>query len=418
MVSMKRVVPEREHKNAKTEEQFSRSALAGECGEQPQQAGRCFSVWLLFLLSLVLCPEPVHCQTGQAGQTGARSVSNTRQTGEHAAVKSPALSDGFKCLYGGELNRALEIFNTLARERPDSAAAHYGRARALKEMGRREDAIKEFKIALFLKPADELSEICKEQLRQLGVPDNKRPSTATLSGSVSTSVPKSAATSLSKPASASSNSASSSGGPAVLRTQDAEDSINKILKQSVDRIHDIQSSSEAYASRTYRDKTDAQSKFIEQAKKEADELLNSGYGRGRFRFSTLSRDDIAQRLAELQYKSSSALDRSKSDLNQRRYEAELRSLGIKQSAEGLESQMLKKPSETSGVFLVPQGTNLYVRNYGHFDPVMPEPPEPLHAVPLKLPQVQQIQDEEKRKKNEQTGKKKALKKQTNQNAAP
>jgi len=107
--------------------------------------------------------------------------------------------------------------------------------------------------------------------------------------------------------------------------------------------------------------------------------------------------DIKAHEAEVQYKAASQMAAARADFEMRRNEADKRAEGVKESAAGLESQMLSRPAETSGVFLVPSGTNLYVRNYAHFDPVMPEPPQALHAVPLVLPQVLKIKEEEHRR---------------------
>lgn len=295
---------------------------------------------------------------------------NTSGAASELDSPSSACSDGFKALRDGDAVKALQVFNAACRERPDSVEAHFGRARALAQLGRKEEATKEFKLVLLLNPASELKAAAQDQLNSLkpkgeGAKQKRK-----------------------EPVSAGTN---------TVRPQDVEGSISKMLKQSEERINSIQSSSESYANSVFNARSDAHSKAMEMAQQEAEEMRRMKVRFGRRFIPAFSEADIRQRQAELMYKSASALDRAKADYENRKQEAETRSMGVKASVEGLESQMINKPSETSGVFLLPAGTNLYVRNYGHFDPVMPEAPEPLHAVPLKMPQLLKAAEEAQKK---------------------
>ncbi|MBX9685183.1 MAG: tetratricopeptide repeat protein [Candidatus Obscuribacterales bacterium] len=247
--------------------------------------------------------------------------------------------------------KALEHFNKLARENPASAEAHFGRASALIELGREAEAEKEMKLVLLLNPSASLAKSCREKMQSLGIKDE------TDGGAAESPAPS----------------------PASVRGQDVESSISKILQQSEEKIKGIQSDSETYARSIYNSRSKAHDRLIEDLRRESDEFKRNR------RVSRFADADFKQSQAEIQFRSQSSLLKARSDYDIRKQEAQLRSLGIKESAEGLESQMTTKPSESSGVFLVPTGTNLYVRNYGHFDPILPEPPEELHAVPIKLP---------------------------------
>lgn len=282
-----------------------------------------------------------------------------------------SFADGQKALKDGDNIKALDIFNAAAREHPDNADAHFGRASVLSRLGRKDEAVKEFKLTLLLNPTDDVARSCREKLSALGI----------------------------KSDAAHRSSAPVATAPLTVRTHDVEDSISKILKQSEEKITDIHNGSESFASSVYNARSDAHNRAMERARQEAEEMRQAKIRFGRRLIPAFTEDQIRERQAELQYKSASALERAKSDYEARKQEAESRALGVKDTAEGLESQMINKPSETSGVFLVPNGTNLYVRNYGHFDPVMPEPPEALHAVPLKLPQVLRMQAEQAKKKD-------------------
>lgn len=284
---------------------------------------------------------------------------NNAMARDNSTEQAPFAS-AYAALEQKDHKKALELFNAAAREFPDSAHAHYGRALSLNELGRKEEAIKEFKLTLLLNAPEQIGKNCKEKISVLE--GAKHPVH---------------------------NSAPACPAPTTVQPQDVESSINKILKQSEEKIGSVKASADAYADRVYSSRADAHSKLMEQSRQEAEEMRRARFVFGRHSVPLFSDAEIMQRQAEIQYKSISALDRAKADYQTRKQEAQARALSIKESAEGLESQMLSKPSDTSGVFLVPQGTNLYVRNYGHFDPVFPEPPEALHAVPLKMPSLMQ-----------------------------
>jgi tetratricopeptide (TPR) repeat protein len=294
---------------------------------------------------------------------------DTRQAASEspsAASSGEGLAEGFKAMHTGDLSKALEIFNNVARARPDSAEAHYGRARTLEYLNRQQDALKEYKIALLLNPVESLSGLCHEHIDRLSKPESL--------------------------------SAGASGAPVTINSQDVEQSINKILGESSEHIRTIQRDAEGLATTVYNSRADALNRQVEQARMEADAMRHARtYRRGRRGYPVYSEADIRAREAEVQYKAASQMAAARSDFEMRRNDADKRAAGVKASAEGLESQMLTRPSETSGVFLIPSGTNLYVRNYAHFDPVLPEPPQALHAVPLVLPQVLKIKEEEHRR---------------------
>lgn len=276
------------------------------------------------------------------------------------------IADGHKCLERGENSKALEHFNLAARMNPASVEAHYGRACTLAQLGRTEEAAKEFKLTLLLGPSEDVAKKCHEKLNASEA--KKRP--------VHAATP-----------------------PGTVQAKDVESSISKILSQSEEKIKAIHSDAETYANGIYNSRSSSLNRALEQAKAEAQEEARRTRVRGRRGYyNPYANNYLQERQQELQFAYDNQMAKAKSDFQQRRNEAESRAMGIKSSAEGLESQMINKPSETSGVYLVPTGTNLYVRNYGHFDPVLPEPPEPLHAVPLKLPQVVKMQEDSSKAK--------------------
>lgn len=76
-----------------------------------------------------------------------------------------------------------------------------------------------------------------------------------------------------------------------------------------------------------------------------------------------------------------------SSYSARSAEARRRSEALRECADALRNNMACKPSEWDGVYLSPQCTNLYVRNYVHFDAQKPEVVEPLKASQLSFSDV-------------------------------
>ena len=301
----------------------------------------------------------------RADDSAGPSVRQAASESPPTSSSGDGLAEAFKAMHTGDLSKALEIFNNVARARPDSAEAHYGRARTLEYMNHQQDALKEYKIALLLNPVESLSGLCREHIERLSKPEDLH--------------------------------AGANGAPVTMRSEDVEHSINKILGESSEHIQAIQRDAEGFATNVYNSRADALNRQVEQARMEAQAMRNAKVRRGRRSYPMYNSADIKAHEAEVQYKAASQMAAARADFEMRRNEADKRAEGVKESAAGLESQMLSRPAETSGVFLVPSGANLYVRNYAHFDPVMPEPPQALHAVPLVLPQVLKIKEEEHRR---------------------
>ena len=288
------------------------------------------------------------------------------------------MEQGLKLLGGGKFEEALEFFNQQARDCPDSAEAHLGRACALRKLNRTAEASKEYQLALLLNPNEMVQRKCAEGLKELKeLQEPKMSDSPTYPG----------------------NSANGFAGkhskdfsrleppvPSTFKSSDVEKSLGDIMKQSADRIKSVHSESEAYANNIYKSSAAVHSSALERIRREIAEMSISRAGR---RFSDPSASALQ---AELNARATRRFQSARSDYDLRRREAQSRAMGIKESAEGLQSQMMQRPSETSGIYMIPAGTNLYVRNYAHFDPVMPEPPEPLRAIPLKLPEVKQMEE--------------------------
>jgi tetratricopeptide (TPR) repeat protein len=252
----------------------------------------------------------------------------TSQTsaGEQSKETETLHKDGFRLLKLHEYAKALEAFNQSAREHPDSAEPHFGRAKALFGLGRRAEAMKELKVCLLLDPSGAMSEKCKKEIDRATSrpPDLSNPQTITSS--------------------------------------DVEKSATKITNQAADQIRLIQKqASSRLTSSPFRSNSDY--------------TVSTPYSPPYSRFSPRSSRHKSSR-REDDYRARAAAE-----------DARLRSQAIRDAAMGLSTAMATKPSESSGVYLTPHNTNLFVRNYVTFDPVRPVPPQELTATQHRLEEV-------------------------------
>jgi tetratricopeptide (TPR) repeat protein len=77
-------------------------------------------------------------------------------------------------------------------------------------------------------------------------------------------------------------------------------------------------------------------------------------------------------------------------------EARRRSQALRECADSLRTDMSTKPSQWDGIYLSPQGTNLYVRNYVTFDAQKPEVVEPLKADQLSYLDLKKLSQQKKK----------------------
>jgi tetratricopeptide (TPR) repeat protein len=251
------------------------------------------------------------------------------------------LQRGMNLLKLRDYTRALAAFNAAARENPDSAEPHFGRAKALLGLNRRVEAQKEFRLCTLLDSSPLMFRRCNKEMDISPVvpPDNT---------------------------------------PKTVTGKDVEKSATRITNQASDHIKLIQ--------------TQAQARSESLARNNPAKSIRSGKTWG---LSTSSNGDYdqTQNLSASEYlrlngtlkgwtspgRRKSGTDNSIKAISEDAYK---RSQAVRESAGGLTHAMSTKPSESSGVYLTPHGTNLYVRNYVNFDPVKPEPPESLSAKQL------------------------------------
>lgn len=92
---------------------------------------------------------------------------NAHSIGAQAFDFDPSAKEGFDLIQADRADQALEFFNKLAREKPDSADVHLGRASALRFLSRHEDAIKEYKLALQLSPSQSVAKKANDDIRAM-----------------------------------------------------------------------------------------------------------------------------------------------------------------------------------------------------------------------------------------------------------
>lgn len=107
------------------------------------------------------------------------------------------------------------------------------------------------------------------------------------------------------------------------------------------------------------------------------------------RFSVYSPDEIDAVRRLYQNRANSVRSGYKQDADNAVYEARSKALKVQESAEGLQS-LLMQPEGRGGVYLKPEGTSLYVRNYDFAPSSNPPPvlPQSLRATPAILEKFQ------------------------------
>lgn len=282
----------------------------------------------------------------------------------------PSLKPGFQLIMSGQPDKALEFFNEAAREKADMPDVHLGRACALRFLSRPEEALKEYRLALLLNPSEAVARKCNEDIKAME---------RSAADAHKVELPQ-----------------------ASIGKNDVEKSVGDIMRQSEERIKAVHKDSETYATNIYKSSMAAHYRELESIKRRAEDM--STYTRWGQRIPGIDSFSLQREQAA---RSQSRLNYARSDYEIRKREAQSKAVALKEAAEGLQSQMLQKPSESSGIYMVPNGTNLYVRNYAHFDPVVPEPPAPLQATAQKLPEVvQAAQPENTRTQNHKSKRKK------------
>ena len=276
---------------------------------------------------------------------------------EDATVKPiDAFQQGKEFMKSCRYDKALEAFNIAARENPASAEPHFARARALLGLGRREEAYKEFKLCMLLDPSGRMRHKCKSEIDFAG---------------------------LAAPLDFSNQ-------PRTITTQDLEKATTNITNQAENEIKRVQD--EAVSRGAAIRKMDA-------SVASSNPYSPSGWyvpgrpsrsGGGYISLSGTGGRTSSNWAGYPRYESN-AMRRA----TELAADARARSEAIREAASGLNESMSTRPSEYSGVYLSPHGTNLFVRNYVNFEPVRPEPPEALSAKALSLDDYRKFSSNQK-----------------------
>ncbi|MBX3075101.1 hypothetical protein KF913_14315 [Candidatus Obscuribacterales bacterium] len=244
------------------------------------------------------------------------------------------LQVGFDLLKKLEYERALAAFNIAARTNPTAAEPHFGRAKALLGLQRRDEALKEFKLCTLLDPSASNTEKCDKEIEYYTA---KAPA----------------------------------GAPLTVTSEDIEKSSTRVTNQASSRISQIHREAAArglYLGRSSLGSKSSKYRHIPVPAMPSSSLSLNGGGGG------LSAHDYFIRNGTLSGYDSRAYSRSRRyDAAAKADDARRRAEAVRDAAIGLNQAMSTKPSDSSGVYLSPHGTNLYVRNYVNFDPVKQEP---------------------------------------------
>ena len=264
------------------------------------------------------------------------------------------LQVGFDLLKKLDYERALAAFNIAARANPTAPEPHFGRAKALLGLQRRDEALKEFKLCTFLDSSTANTEKCNKEIEYY----TAKPPV---------------------------------GAPLTVTSEDIEKSSTRITNQASTRINQIRN--EAYSrgiglGRSSSSLSRNASHSIPIPSMPPSLSLN-GAGGG------MSARDYMIKNGTMRGYDSRSYNRSRAkDAAAKAEDARRRAEAVRDAAIGLNRAMSTKPSDSSGIYLSPHGTNLYVRNYVNFDPVRPEP-APAEALSAKQGSITSSASEQK-----------------------
>ncbi|MDZ4835502.1 MAG: hypothetical protein SGJ27_17140 [Candidatus Melainabacteria bacterium] len=238
-----------------------------------------------------------------------------------------SLLTGYRFMKSCSYAKALDAFNVAARENPASAEPHFGRALALIGLSRREEALKEFKLTMLLDPSSRMAHKCQREIDFGGL-----------------------------------QKIDHSNQPRNITTTDLERTTSEITNCAAKEIQRIQADTLRRA----------------ESMRKMDRQAISPYSGGGTRYSRYSRYSGDSRYSRYSrhsnsrhsnYSSGSTSGGRSSGFASRDSDSAIRARALSQdvrlrgealrdSATGLNSSMSSRPSESSGVYLTPHGTNL------------------------------------------------------------
>lgn len=230
-----------------------------------------------------------------------------------AFAMGDTLSEAIKKYHAGKINEALQLLNCAQYDVSRAAEAHYYKGCILAKLGAHADAVREFKLAKLLDHSGTYAPLAAQALQGYG--ESTQTDRAQTQAMQASAPPP----------------------PKRLATpQQVEYTAKRISNQASERI-----------SRVW---TEAR-----LPQKDLPPWMSPGYSRPSSRIPTF--DTSRYRLYDPNYV------RNSSWTGSREYEYHRqRAKGVAESADGLVSQLTRE-DDGKGVFLVPHGTNLYVRNY-------------------------------------------------------
>jgi len=280
------------------------------------------------------------------------------------AVAAAVYDDGIKEYAAGNFKQAVLLLNRAVGAEPANAMAHYYLANALVHMDEHEEAIVEYRMCLALDPNGAVSDYCKQALtsyhRNLPTTAEAKEMRDTVSGA--------------------SRKNSFADAPAQMAyrapaaASPADRSLNIIRKQ----VQTEKKKDERLAETDASDALTTAQRQVESIRANAENRIRRLYAeprtlRQQSPFAQMDLDATAQKIRDqAKEEEEMVLRQARAKADRCRQVGELRRTALDQVADDLENQ-LSDDGKYSGVRMVPEGTNLYVRSYASTPTVRPLP---------------------------------------------
>jgi tetratricopeptide (TPR) repeat protein len=280
------------------------------------------------------------------------------------ATSAAVYDDGVKEYEAGNYKKAVQLLNRAVGAEPARAMAHYYLANALVHIDEHEEAIVEYRMCLALDPSGAVSDYCKRALKSYHRKDPTAAEAKELRDTAS---------------GASQKAASPPGGAKVAyRAPSAASPADRSLTLIRKQVQTEKKKDETLAETDAADALTTAQRQVEQIRANAETRIQRLYAaprtlRQQSPFAQIDLDAAAQKIREeAKEEEEFVLRQGRQKADRCRQVGEMRRTALDQVADDLENQ-LSDDGKYSGVRMVPEGTNLYVRSYASTPTVRPLP---------------------------------------------
>lgn len=272
--------------------------------------------------------------------------------------------DAIKSYNAGEYEAAEKLLRASCRQTPSDAASHYYLANTLVHLKQHEEAIEQYRVGYALDREGRIGNYCGRALKGYGfqLPDAavSRAIAGTVSGVTSSTQKQLLA--ITPPA-------------APISMGGAQPPLNRSVTAIRKQVEFEKQKNESVAEATAADAISLARTTVRSVRENAEQQIQRLYAPQRGR-PALSPEEIAYREQQIRNEAKAEEDfimrQAATKADRYRKVGEMRRSALDQIADNLETQ-LSDDGKYSGVKLIPQGTNLYVRTYAPAVPLRPVP---------------------------------------------